>query len=214
MRSRALLAWLLLGAVCFAGADGALRFTWALVYKSGSQGAQAIDYAARVVRLASGDRFRIHFQPRSRCFLYVYLHDAQKNLYLLGQRDFDPQENPETNRGFTLPEGENWYHLDDSGGAETFYLIASDQRLRRLEALTSRAQQRPGKPADLLRLARKRPVLDEIRKLIREASDLAEPVQMPVTVAGEFRGITEESEYQGIDVQAGSLYVRTIRLEH
>jgi hypothetical protein len=214
MRSRALLAWLLLGAVCFAGAEDMLRFTWALVYKSGSQGAQAIDYAARVVRLASGDRFRIHFQPRNGCYLYVYLHDAQENLYLLGRRDFDPQETSETNRGFTLPEGDNWYHLDDSGGVEVLYLIASAQRLRRLEALSSRAQQRPGRPADLLRLARKRPVLDEIRKLIRESSTLAEPLQMPVTVAGEFRGITEESEYQGIDVQAGSLYVRTIRLEH
>jgi hypothetical protein len=214
MRSRVLLAWLLLAAVCFAGADGMLRFTWAVVYESGGRSAQAIDYGARVVRLASGDRFRIHFLPRNRCFFYLYLHDAQRNLYLLGRRDFDPQEDREGSSGFRLPQGDNWYHLDDSAGVELFYLIVSDHRLPRLEALTSRALPRAGRQGDHVRLARRRPVLDEIRKLIRESSALAEPMQMPVTVAGEFRGITEESEYQGIGVQAGSLYVRTIRLEH
>ncbi len=214
MRSKALLAWLLLGAVSFAATDDLLRFTWAVVYKSGGQDVQAIDYTSRVVHLAAGDRFRIHFQPRSPCFFYVYLRDAQKNLYLLGQSNFDPQGDRQVNRDLSLPEGDNWYHLDDSSGVELFYLIVSEQRLRRLEALTSRALPRTGWQGEPLHLARKRAVLDEVRKLIRESSALAEPVQMPVTVAGEFRGITEESEYQGIDVQAGSLYVRTIRLAH
>ncbi len=139
MRSKALLAWLLLGAVSFAATDDLLRFTWAVVYKSGGQDVQAIDYTSRVVHLAAGDRFRIHFQPRSPCFFYVYLRDAQKNLYLLGQSNFDPQGDRQVNRDLSLPEGDNWYHLDDSSGVELFYLIVSEQRLRRLEALTSRA---------------------------------------------------------------------------
>ena len=214
MLSRMLLVWLLLAAVAGAGADETLRFTWAVVYKGSGEDILAIDYSSRVVRLSSGDRFRIHFQPRSRCYFYVYLHDAQKNLFLLGQRDFGLQEGGELDRGCTLPEGDNWYHLDGSGGVELFYLIVSDHRLRRLEALTSRAASRPARYGEHLRLARKRPVLDEILKLIRESSNLAEPVQKPVTVAGEFRGITEESEYQGIEVEARSVYVRTIRLEH
>ena len=214
MRFKALLAWLLLGAACFAATDDSLRFTWAAVYKSGSESVQAIDYSSRIVQMSPGDRFRIHFQPRSRCYFYVYLHDAQKNLYLLCQRDFDPLEDRALDRGCTLPEGDNWYHLDGASGVELFYLIVSDHRLRRLEALTSRALPRLVEYGAPLRLGRSHPVLDEIRKLIRESSTLSEPVQKPVTVAGEFRGITEESEYQGIDVQAGILYVRTIRLEH
>ncbi len=214
MRSKILLAFLLLSSICFAQSEESLQFTWAVVYQSGEQNPQTIDYSARVVGLSSGDRFRILFQPRSRCFFYVYLHDAQKNLHLLAQRDFDPQGDWLVNNGCSLPEGENWYRFDGARGVELFYLIVSAHRLGRLEALTSSALRRADRQGDPLRLARKRPVLDEIRRLIRESSALAEPVQMPINVAGEFRGITAESEYQGIDVQAGSLYVRTIRLGH
>jgi hypothetical protein len=214
MRSRALLAWLLLSAACTAGADGSLCFTWAVVYKSGEESAQAIDYGSSIVRMSSGDRFRIHFRPRNPCWYYVYLHDAQQNLFLMCQRDFGPNDEREMDRGCILPEGDNWYHLDGSGGVEVFYLIVSDHRLPELEALTRRALPKPVQHGGPPRLSRKRPVLDEIRKLIRESSALAEPVQKVVTVAGEFRGITEESEYQGIEVEARSVYVRTIRLEH
>jgi len=213
MRSRAWLAWILLAAAAFARADEPLRFTWAVVYKGSSEGTLTIDYSSRIVRLSSGDRFRIHFQPRSRCYFYVYLHDAQKNLYLLGQRDFDLQEDRELARSCTLPESDNWYQLDDSGGVELLYLIVSVRRLSRLEALTGKSLSRQARYGNRP-LARKRAVLDEIRKLIRESSSLAEPVQRPVTVAGEFRGITEEGEYEGIEVEAGAVYVRTIRLEH
>ncbi|OHD72546.1 MAG: hypothetical protein A2V99_02020 [Spirochaetes bacterium RBG_16_67_19] len=209
-----MLAWLLLGSVSLAGTEEPLRFTWAVVYQGSGRSVLAIDYSSRIAHLSSGDRVRIHFQPRSRCFLYVYLHDAQQDLYLLGQRGFQPPESPEADRSFTLPEGDNWYRLDTSGGVELFYLIVSDHRLRRLEALTSRSLSRPARYGNLPRLSRQRPVLEEIRKLIRESSTLAEPVQKPVTVAGEFRGVTEQGSYQGIEVESGSVYVRTIRLEH
>jgi hypothetical protein len=214
MRFRALLACLLLGSASLAGTEEPLRFTWAVVYQGSGQSVLAIDYSSRIVQLSSGDRVRIHFQPRSRCCLYVYLHDAQQHLYLLGQRGFEPPESPEAGRGFTLPEGDNWYRLDTSGGVELFYLIVSDHRLRRLEALSSRSLARPVRYGSPPRLSRRRAVLEEIRTLIRESSALAEPVQKPVTVAGEFRGVTEQSDYQGIAVEGGSVYVRTIRLEH
>jgi hypothetical protein len=214
MRFRTLLAWLLLGSVSIAGTEEPLRFAWAVVYQGSGQSVLAIDYSSRIMHLSSGDQFRIHFQPRSRCCLYVYLHDAQQNLYLLGQRDFEPPESPEASRSFTLPEGDNWYRLDSSGGVELFYLIVSDHRLRRLEAQTSRSLARPVRYGSPARLSGKRAVLEEIRHLIRENSALAEPVQKPVTVAGEFRGVTELSDYQGIEVETGAVYVRTIRLEH
>jgi hypothetical protein len=213
MRFNPLLVWMLLAAAVFAEADEPLRFTWAIVYKGSGDDTLAIDYSSRIVRLSSGDRLRIHFQPRSRCFFYAYLHDAQKNLYLLGQRDFSLQEDREMTRACTLPESDNWYQLDDSAGVELFYLIVSERRLRKLEALTAKSLSRQARYGNRP-LAHKRAVLDEIRRLIRESSSLAEPLQKPVTVAGEFRGITEEGEYVGIEVETRSVYVRTIRLEH
>lgn len=214
MRFRALLAWLLLGSVSIAGTEEPLRFTWAVVRQGSGQSMLAIDYASRIVHLSSGDRVRIHFQPRSRCCLYVYLHDAQQNLYLLGQRGFQAPESPEAGRSFTLPEGDNWYRLDSYRGVELFYLIVSNRSLRRLEALTGRSLARPDRYGSPPRLSRRRAVLEEIRRLIRESSSLAEPVQKPVTVAGEFRGVTEQNDYQGVKVETEAVYVRTIRLEH
>jgi hypothetical protein len=219
MRSKARLACLLLAIlrlapVSYAGGNEALRFSWALIYQSGEGSVRAIDYSSRIVRLASGDRFRIRFQSHSRCFTYVFLHDAQERLYLLGQRSCEGPDSWELSRGWTLPEGDSWYRLDDSSGVETLYLVVSAQPLHRLEALSIKALRRPAGQSGQPLLRRKRTVLEELRRLLREASGLAEPLQKPVTVAGEFRGITEEGEYQGVEVETEILYVRTIRLAH
>ena len=57
-------------------------------------------------------------------------------------------------------------------------------------------------------------MLDEIRRIIKERSYLADAVEKPVSVAGNFRGIGEEVAHNGQDVVANGVYVRTIRLEH
>ncbi len=168
-----------------------------------------------VVRLASGDRIRIIMRPASPCFFYVVLHDAQKNLSVLFPEMSRFRGTPlPADATFSLPDGERWYRLDENGGTEIFYLIASDHRLNELEASVAAYRMVAPDLGDDRRGARKQVVLEEIRRLIVETSPLAEAAPKPLAVAGSFRGITAEAGFQGISIEARSVYVRTIRLRH
>jgi hypothetical protein len=73
-------------------------------------------------------------QIREKCFVYVIHKDTQGNLtmlfpYSIKQFDTDYQ----TARKYYAPKEDGWFQLDDRTGIETFYLIASDQRLLDVE---------------------------------------------------------------------------------
>ena len=53
-----------------------------------------------------------------------------------------------------------------------------------------------------------------IKRLIKESSYLSEAAEKPVAVAGDFRGIREEKDLNGVYVEAAKVYVKTIRLAH
>ena len=214
MRSKPLLLLLLLAAAPFVRAATPLRFTWAFVYRCSDKETRAIDYDSRVVRLHNGDRLRIHLRPFSPCYFYLFLQDSRKDLYLLFPEDFSSGEEPLVEYSRVLPGGDSWFRLDERGGVERFYLIVSGSRLKPLEEAAARCLKRQPGPGWQARLVPRHPVLDEIRRLIRQASGLAEAVQKPVAVAGEVRGIEEDCEVRGIEVETESLYVKTIRVEH
>jgi len=84
--------------------------------------------------LKSGDKLKMMIQIRKKCFVYLIHKDSQGNLamlfpYSLKQFDTDYQ----TDRNYYSPKGEAWFQLDSRTGIETFYLIASDQRLLDIE---------------------------------------------------------------------------------
>jgi hypothetical protein len=207
---------LLLGGVgLHADTDPAIRLTWAVVYRGTDEITHAIDYRFPVVRLASGDRLRIILRPESSCFFYVMLHDAQKDLVVLfPEASRFPSAPFQADTTCSLPDGERWYRLDEDGGTEVFYLIASDHRLKALEASVAAYRALGHDRGDDRLGALKQAVLDEIRRLVVETSPLAEAAHKPLAVAGDFRGISAEEEIPGISVLARNVYVRTIRLQH
>ena len=84
--------------------------------------------------LNSGDKLKMMIQIRKKCFVYLIHRDSQGNFamlfpYSLKQFDTDYQ----TARNYYSPKGEAWFQLDNRTGNETFYLIASDQRLLDIE---------------------------------------------------------------------------------
>jgi hypothetical protein len=84
--------------------------------------------------LSSGDKLKIMIQLRKKCFVYVIHRDSQGDFamlfpYSVKQFDTDYQ----TARNYYAPKGEAWFQLDNRTGNETFYLIASDQRLLDIE---------------------------------------------------------------------------------
>jgi hypothetical protein len=84
--------------------------------------------------LSSGDKLKMMIQLRQKCFVYLIHRDSRGDFamlfpYSLKQFDTDYQ----TARNYYAPKGEAWFQLDSRTGNETFYLIASDQRLLDIE---------------------------------------------------------------------------------
>jgi hypothetical protein len=84
--------------------------------------------------LSSGDKLKIMIEITKTCFVYVIHKDTQGNLtllfpYSIKQFDTDYQ----TARKYYAPKADGWFQLDNTTGKETFYLIASDQRLLDIE---------------------------------------------------------------------------------
>jgi hypothetical protein len=186
-------------------------FDWAIV-KRGPTGAPVrVEFAERVT-VARGDLFKIHLQPIAKnTFIYLFLHDAAGTLSMLFPDRFEAfQERGYTGTPFFIPPGEDWFALDGSTGTERFYLVASSERLKELERLTTAL--RTAASAEMA-TARQR-VLDEIAALRREHSQLAIAAEKPVAIAGGTRGISDTVEKMGTRIEAVRLYARTFRLEH
>ena len=196
--------------------SGSVLFSWALVCQDEAGVGKAVNYQKNVIRLEAGDRFKIYLQPSKSCYIYLYLYDAQKNLFLVFPDDFELfEQNSRIARNYELPGVNSWFYLDEAGGVELFYLIASSRRLEELEGSTKRyLQGSRAQMDDLKAIAVKHEVLDEIRRLIKETSYLSEASEKPVAVAGDFRGIREEHELNGVRIETTEIYVKTIRLQH
>jgi hypothetical protein len=197
------------------GQSPEIRFSWAVVYQEEGGRAKPIDYGANIVQLQSGDRFRFYLRSNDPCVTYLFLFDAQRDLYLLFPRNLDsPQNDSSPNVLYILPENDSWYFLDDDGGIETFYLVVSRQEQDRLESATRQylISKSDGDGPDDLDI--KYAVLDEIRRIIQENSHLSGVAEKPVAIAGELRGVDEEHQVRGIRVETDRAYVKTIRLAH
>ncbi len=84
--------------------------------------------------LHSGDKLKMMLRIRKKCFVYVLYKDSQGNLSMLfpySPKFFDSDYRIDHN--YYVPESDAWFQLDKKTGKETFYLIASEQRLRDIE---------------------------------------------------------------------------------
>jgi hypothetical protein len=98
--------------------------------------------------LSSGDKLKMMVQMRKKCFVYLIHRNSQGDFnmlfpYNLKQFDTDYQ----VARNYYAPKGEAWFQLDSRTGEETFYLIASDQRLLDVEYTYEKyaSSEEPGK---------------------------------------------------------------------
>jgi hypothetical protein len=113
-----------------------LKFRWVFGAIRGSAGSPKVEPLAANSVLKSGDKLKMMIELQKRCFVYLVHYNAQGDVsmifpYSLKQFDTDYQ----TSRKYFIPKGEAWFQLDDKTGSETFYLIASEQRLLDVEFL-------------------------------------------------------------------------------
>lgn len=109
------------------------RIIWAFGATRASSTPPRVEPVRTQMVLSSGDKLKMMIQIREKCFVYVIHKDTQGNLamlfpYSLKQFDTDYQ----IARKYYAPQ-DGWFQLDSRTGTETFYLIASDQRLLDVE---------------------------------------------------------------------------------
>jgi Domain of unknown function (DUF4384) len=110
------------------------RILWAFGAIRASSNPSKVEQVSTHMVLNSGDKLKMMIQIRKKCFVYLIHRDSQGSFamlfpYSLKQFETDYQ----TARSYYSPKGEAWFQLDNRTGNETFYLIASDQRLLDIE---------------------------------------------------------------------------------
>jgi len=110
------------------------RMLWAFGAVRASSNPPKVEPVTTGMVLSSGDKLKMMIQLRRKCFVYLIHRNSQGDLallfpYSLKQFDTDYQ----IARNYYAPKGEAWFQLDSRTGDETFYLIASDQRLLDVE---------------------------------------------------------------------------------
>lgn len=111
-----------------------LKLRWAFCAIRGTSNPPKVEPVTKNMVLTSGDKLKVLVELNRKCFVYLIHESAQGEVsllfpYSIKQFDTDYQ----TARKYTVPKGEAWFQLDDSTGRETFYLLASEQRLLDVE---------------------------------------------------------------------------------
>ncbi len=191
-------------------------FNWAFVRQAQDGELKALD-SASTARSEPGELFKIFLQPVQNAYIYVYLHDAQNELHLLFPgRIEDLDSRNYQDRKYYLPEGEDWFILDEAKGVEKFHLLVSSKRLLKLEALTKAyidLKAKAKSSQDSIRIAMQR-VLEEIARIRQQHSKLIVLAEKPVSIAGGVRGQDRAVEGFAVEIRAQEFYSKTFRVEH
>ncbi len=191
------------------------KFRWAFGAIHGSAAKVEPVKAASVLR--SGDKLKFMVELGRKCFVYLIHHNSQGELTMIFPYDIKLFENDyQAGRRYYAPKGEAWFQLDNRTGTETFYLMASDQRLLDVEYLHAKyASAEPAKRPELaLRL------VSELNNL-KEQYKASENHEVLARYEGVERGFERATGADPTDIAVlatgiwfENLYSETIVVEH
>ncbi len=193
-----------------AQSDNDVSFRWAFFHRSLDGKKEVIDFKKRPPHtVASGDNLQVYIQPSSIIYIYIFLLDTQKELFLIfperpdfyAKRKLEPRE-------IYIPSRYDWFTWDEARGTERFYILASSRRLKRLEEKTARyldSEQDKALKADLL---------EEIELIRKQKSDLTTVTEKPVAIAGTIKSRGTALDGMATLVEARDFYAKTLRLKH
>ena len=97
----------------------------------------------------AGDKFRVMFRANTNCYVYVIAVDGTA----WAQGIFPPTSNPFANpvkagEQHLLPEGNNWFSLDQFKGIETIFFVASHERRPDIEDILTTISGRERHPSE------------------------------------------------------------------
>lgn len=198
--------------------DKAVCFRWAFGALVRAQKGPEFVAIKQDTTLRTGDQFKMFVELQRNCYVYVVYHSAQGEVYLLfpyNLQQFDT--NYQTFKQYYIPQDDGWFELDENIGHETFYLLASSQRLIELEGLFTRyTTTELVKREDLARQ-----ILAQIRDIKRRHRKFKTFAERPLQILGNIRGVDDTRKALSIDISsiaveisAKSFYSRTFTIDH
>ena len=157
------------------------------------------------MQLKTGDQLKMFVELRKPCFVYVIHHGARGEIQRLFPYDIQQfTTDYQTSKIYEIPPNDGWFRINEQTGLETFYLVASAQRLTDLEQLL--ATYAAAQPAEQPLAATN--ILAELRNLLKQHRASVKPGR-PVPIAGNMRkGI------EGVEITAPQFYIETFTIEH
>jgi hypothetical protein len=198
--------------------ENAVCFRWAFGAMVGQKGDRRLVAITRDTVLKTGDRLKLLLQLESKCFIYLFYRTAEDDIYLLFPKTLQQFETDyKTDKKYYIPEGKNWFELDENLGLERFYMLASSERLIKLEMFYNKYHSVDG--SDKHEFAKK--LITEIHKTIKQHHIFASAAERPIAIGGNIRGIVknEKAAFPDIDpiaseVSTFNFYSKTFTIEH
>jgi hypothetical protein len=191
---------------------------WAFGAIKKGEGESKLIPIARDTALKSGDQIKFFVKLEKKCFIYLVYHSSQGELSVLFPYRFEQlSTNYHTQAQYYIPQGSEWFELDQHKGLETFYLLASAKRLYELESLINKYETvDPTKKSELIK-----EILVEIRKVRKAHRKFKSFAEKPVAIMGHLRGSEELKAEGGLDVTnlaveitGRNFYSRTFTIDH
>ncbi len=209
------LALTLLAPLAHAQTPNAIRFRWAFGALEGPRDNPRLISIRQDTPLRSGDRIKFMVELDQPSFVYLLHHDPRNEISLLFPADL--RQTVRTGQRQYVPAGDEWLEFDQTTGRETFYLLASVQRLTSIESIINRYNNAaPGG-----RTAISAEIVAEIRRLRDQNRNFSAQAERPVSIGGNVRGIDEAPARRlpdvatiAVEIAAGQFYARTFTIEH
>lgn len=91
--------------------------------------------------LKGGDCFKINFKTNQDCFVYVLLYGSGGIAdTLFPRKEISLDNNVKGDRLYSLPDGGNWYYLDNVPGTETIYLVACYEPMKNIAGVLAKME--------------------------------------------------------------------------
>lgn len=166
--------------------------------------------------LRTGDKIKMYLKAVHKCFFYLFYHNPEGQLQLI-YPDSLPSEGLVSGTQLTVPQGDQWFELDEQTGTETFHVLVSPTPLRSIETLYEDYRQRAsdnGYPA-----AR---IISAIERLRIQQRPLTSKAERPLSIGGTIRGAADkgaETTENRLDrlaenIATANVFCRTYTIEH
>lgn len=193
-----------------------IRLQWAFGALTGpADNPQFLSISNNAV-LHSGDRMKLFLQPQTDCHLYLFYRSSQQEWVVMLPAHGSGSRFTAGAR-ITLPQGADWFRLDEVTGIETFYLLASARPLNTLEILCENLSA----AAQPERSTVGRQILSEISRLQKKHRTLTAAAERPVRLGGNFRGMNKNIEPElpdisqiAMEISVADFFSRTFTIDH